>query len=165
MDLLVLNAGVGTAGRIGSYPMSRLDKMMAVNLRAPFATIQLSLPMLRAAAEADAAAGARIVAMASITGVFAESGLAAYGATKAALLSLVDTFNAEESKHGVSATALAPAFVDTDMSAWVTDSIAAEAMIPADDIARMVHMLTTLSARSVVPRIVVSRAGTSGLIA
>ncbi len=37
MSALVLNAGVGTAGEIGNYPMSRFDKTMAVNVRAPFA--------------------------------------------------------------------------------------------------------------------------------
>ncbi len=161
-DLLVLNAGVGTAGTVGDYPMRRFDKTVAVNLRSPFLLVQESLPLLRAAAEASPATGARIVAMSSITGVFAESGLAVYGLTKAALISLVETINAEESGSGVSATAFAPGYVDTDMSNWTKESIPAESMIPAEDLARMVHTLTDLSARSVIPQLIVSRAGTSG---
>lgn len=161
-DMLVLNAGVGTAGAIADYPMRRFDKTVTVNLRSSFLLVQESLPLLRAAAEASPETGARIVAMSSITGVFAETGLSVYGLTKAALISLVDTINAEESGHGVSATAFAPGFVDTDMSDWTKDSIPADGMIPADDIARMVRALTGLSARSVIPQLIVSRAGTTG---
>lgn len=162
LDLLVLNAGVGTAGPIATYPMKRFDKTLSVNLRAPFVLVQESLPLLRIAAAATPDRGARIVAMSSLTGVFAESGLSVYGLTKAALISLVDTINAEESGNGVSATAFAPGFVDTDMSTWTKDTVAAESMIPADDIAQIVQTLTMLSARSVIPKIVVSRAGTAG---
>jgi 3-oxoacyl-[acyl-carrier protein] reductase len=165
MNVLMLNAGVGTAGRVESYPIDRLDKMLAVNVRAPLLLVKDCLPMLRQAASADPSRGARVIAMASLTGVFAEAGLAAYGATKAALISLIDTVNVEESGHGVSATALAPGYVDTDMSAWITGSVPAESMIPASDIAVLVNSLITLSARSVIPKIVVTRAGTSGLVA
>lgn len=165
MNLLVLSAGVGTAGPVDSYPVHRFDKMIAVNVRAPLLLLQGCLPLLREAASADPFHGARVVAMASLTGVFAEAGLAAYGATKAALISLIDTVNVEESGHGVSGTALAPGYIDTDMSAWITDSIPAESMIPVDDIAVLVRGLVSLSARSVVPKIVVTRAGTSGFVA
>lgn len=162
MGVLVLNAGVGTAGPVSSYPVRRLDRAIAVNLRAPFRLLQLCLPLLRAGAAADPASGARVVALSSITGVHAEPGLAAYGATKAALLSLVDTVNAEESAGGVTATALAPAFVDTDMSAWAADRVPPAEMIPVADIVRLVECLLDLSARSVVGHVVVARAGTSG---
>ena len=96
---------------------------------------------------------------------FAEPGLPAYGATKAGLISLVETLNAEESGAGVSATAIAPAYVDTDMSSWITDSIPVESMIPVEDIVALVRGLTMLSARSVVPKIVVNWAGATGFVA
>lgn len=159
MSCLVLNAGVGTAGAIGELPAHRLDKTIAVNLRAPFVLLQRALPMLRAAAEQDPAHGARVVALASITGAYAEPGLAAYGATKAALLSLVETLNAEESRNGVTATALAPGYVETDMSEWVRKQVPAERMIPVSDIVDLVDTVIGLSARSVVSRLVVGRAG------
>jgi 3-oxoacyl-[acyl-carrier protein] reductase len=162
MDVLVLNAGVGTAGPVADYRMSRFDKTFAVNVRAPFRLTQLALPLLRAAAAADPARGARVIALSSVTGVHAEPGLAAYGASKAALLSLVDTLNAEESGHGVTATALAPGFVDTDMAAWVTDRVPAATMIPVSDVVALVAALVDLSARSVVGRLTLTRAGTTG---
>ena len=165
MDCLVLNAGVGTAGDVGSFPMRRFDKTVAVNFRAPFALLQESLPLLRTAAERNPEQGSRILAMSSITGVYTEPGLAAYGATKAALLSLIETLNAEESGNGVCGTSIAPGYVETDMSAWVQDRIPASAMIPVDDIVRVAEALVDLSARSVIGQIVVSRAGTSGFTA
>jgi len=159
MKALILNAGVGTAGPIAEFPARRFDKTVAVNLNAPFALIQAALPLLRAEAENDPARGSKIVALSSITGVYAEAGLAAYGATKAALISLVETLNAEESGNGISASALAPAYVDTDMSDWIKDKIPAEDMIEVNDVVEIVDALLKLSSRAVVPKLVLSRAG------
>jgi short-subunit dehydrogenase len=159
MDLLVLSAGTGTSGRIADYPMRRFDRQMTVNVRAPFALLQECLPALRRAAAARPAHGARIAAIASMAGIVSEPGLAAYGAAKAALISLCQSVNAEESVAGVTATAIAPGFVDTEMSAWVHDRIDPAEMIPPADIAELIHALTQLSARSVIPLIAISRAG------
>lgn len=165
MSALVLNAGVGTAGNVESFPMRRFDKTFSVNVRAPFALLQASLPLLRAAASGDPSRGAKVIALSSIAGVYAEAGLAAYSASKAAVASLVHAVNGEESGNGVVATAIAPAFVETDMSEWVHDRIPAEEMIPVSDIVTIVNGLLDLSARSVVPLVVVGRAGTTGNVA
>lgn len=159
MDVLVLNAGVGTAGGISDYPMKRFDKTIDVNLRAPFALLQRALPLLRTGARAYPDRGAKVVALASLTGVYAEAGLAAYGATKAAMLSLVDTLNAEENAAGVSGTAFAPGYVETDMSAWIQDKIPAHTMIRVEDIVDLIDGVLRLSSRAVVSRIVITRAG------
>jgi len=157
MHALVLNAGVGTAGRIAELPQRRADKMVAVNLRAPFVLLQRSLPLLRAGAHGRYE-GARVIALASITGVFSEAGLAMYGATKAALISLIETLNLEEAAIGVSGTAIAPDYVETDMSMWIRDRIPADQMIPLADISRVAECLLSLSGRSVISKVVVSRA-------
>ena len=159
MDLLVLSAGTGTSGRIAGYPMRRFDRQMSVNVRAPFALVQECLPALRRAAVARPEHGARIAAIASMVGIAAEPGLAVYGAAKAALISLCQSINAEESSAGVTATAIAPGYVDTDMSAWVHDRIDPAEMIPPADIAELVLALTRMSARSVVSLIAMSRPG------
>ncbi|MGD0602189.1 MAG: SDR family oxidoreductase [Streptosporangiaceae bacterium] len=159
LDLLVLSAGTGTSGRIADYPMRHFDRQMTVNVRAPFALVQECLPALRRAAAARPAHGARITAIASMTGIASEPGLAAYGAAKAALISLCQSVNAEESSAGITATAIAPGYVDTEMSAWVHDRIDPAQMIPPGDIAELVLALAQLSARSVIPLIAMSRAG------
>jgi short-subunit dehydrogenase len=165
MDVLVLNAGRGAGGPLEKVPLSQVDKTLAVNFRAPYAMVQAALPALRKAAERNPRHGARVVALASIAGVHAEPGLAAYSASKAAVLSLVQAVNAEESGRGVTATAIAPGFVDTEMAAWVRDRIPREQMIPVDDIVRLVEALVSLSARSVVDEVVVGRAGSHGQVA
>lgn len=161
MDALVLNAGVGTAGTIAEFPRHRYDKTLAVNLTAPFALLQECLPLLREGAAVNPN-GAKVIALSSITGVYAEPNLAVYGAAKAALNSLMDTLNAEESGAGVTGTAIAPAFVDTDMSAWTRDTIAQESMISVNDIVEVSDMVLRLSRAAVIPRVVVGRAGTNG---
>ncbi|MGF6888670.1 NAD(P)-dependent dehydrogenase (short-subunit alcohol dehydrogenase family) [Nocardia sp. GAS34] len=118
--------------------------------------------MLRAAAAADPGRGAKVIALSSLTGVYAEAGLAVYGAAKAALISLIATLNAEESSHGVTATTIAPGYVDTEMSAWIHDRIPPDRMLAVSDVVELVDALLRLSSRAVVPNIVVSRAGTDG---
>lgn len=162
MDAMVLAAGVGSAARIAGYPVTRYEKQFALNTRAPFLLISEGMPLLRAAAAARPARGAKVVALASMGGVYAEPGLSVYGASKAALLALCRGLNAEESVNGVTATAIAPGYVDTDMSAWVHDSVPAEAMIPVEDVVTTVLALLDLSPRTVVNELVISRAGTSG---
>jgi 3-oxoacyl-[acyl-carrier protein] reductase len=163
LDVLILCAGVGTSGQLADYPMHRFDRQVAVNLRAPFVLIQECLPLLRKAAAANPDRGARVMAVASITGISAEPGLAAYGATKAALISLCQSVNVEESERGVSATAISPGYVDTDMSAWVHDQVDPGAMIEPADIAGLVAAFAGLSALAIVPHAIVTRRGAGQL--
>jgi NAD(P)-dependent dehydrogenase (short-subunit alcohol dehydrogenase family) len=162
MNALIVNAGVGTAGPLADYPQQRFDKTIDINLRAPLLLVQHALPLLRAAAASNPHRGAKVMTLASITGVYAESNLAVYGATKAALISLTESLNLEEAVNGVTATAIAPGYVDTDMAAWVHDSIAPDAMIGVNDIVELVDALLQLSANAVVGQLIVSRAGTDG---
>jgi len=162
LDALVLAAGVGSAGPLDGYSVGRYDKQFALNTRAPFLLIRDALPLLRTAAGRRPSHGAKVIALASIGGIYAEPSLTVYGATKAALLALCRGFNAEESGGGVTATAIAPGYVDTDMSAWVHDAVPPASMIPVDDVVTTVSALLALSARTVLNEVVLSRAGTKG---
>jgi NAD(P)-dependent dehydrogenase (short-subunit alcohol dehydrogenase family) len=159
LDVLVLAAGMGTGGELAGYPLHRLDTMMTVNLRGPFLLVQRLLPALRTAGSSPSGLGAKVIAIASITGVASEPGLAAYGATKAALISLCESITVAEGERGVSATALSPGYVDTDMTAWIHDRIDPAEMIKTDDIAELAMAICRLSRRAAVPNVVVSRAG------
>ncbi|WP_037357319.1 SDR family NAD(P)-dependent oxidoreductase [Amycolatopsis orientalis] len=159
LDLLVLNGGVGAEGPLAEMPMKTYDLVLNVNLRAQFQLIQLCLPVLRETAALNPASGAKIVALASITGVAGEPGLAAYGASKAGLISLCETVTLEEHANGVTATALSPGYVDTDLTAWKRDSLARDAMLTAGDVAELTLAITRLSAHAAVPNVVLTRAG------
>ncbi|MEV8546524.1 SDR family oxidoreductase [Streptomyces sp. NPDC051572] len=159
-DVLVVAAGVGTAGDLRSLPVRRFDKQFAVNVRAPFLLVQALLPLLSRTAAAHPSSGAKIIALSSITGVYPEAGLSAYGASKSALIALCKAVNAEVSESGVSATAICPGYVDTDMTAWVRDRIDPSRMISTDDIAELAMSIARLSPYAVVSEIVVTRPGT-----
>jgi 3-oxoacyl-[acyl-carrier protein] reductase len=161
-DALVVNAGVGSSGALADFHVKRFDKQIAVNLRSAYVVIQHALPMLRATAK-DSVRGAKIVAMASLTGVYAEAELSAYGAAKAGLISLCRSINLEENGNGVSATALAPGYVDTDMTEFKHGVLAAEDMITVDDVVEVADMCLRLSRRAIVPEVVIARSGTAGL--
>ena len=157
LNALVLAAGVGSAAPLAGYRMSRFDKQFEVNARAPFALVSQALPMLRKGASAGRAS--RIVALSSIEGVYPQAGLGPYGVTKAALIALTQAVNAEENVNGVSATAICPAFVDTDMSAWINDKIAPDQMITVEDVVKVVQLVLSLSSTAVLPQMVLTRAG------
>jgi NAD(P)-dependent dehydrogenase (short-subunit alcohol dehydrogenase family) len=156
-DALVVNAGMGQKGKVADLPVRRFDRLYQVNVRAPYILLQSLVPVLRSTAEI--AGAAKVIAVASITGVYPEPELSAYGATKAALISLCETFNLEESVNGVSATTIAPGYVDTDMSDWLKDTIPGEEMITVGDVATIAHSVTQLSRNAVLPNVVLTRPG------
>lgn len=165
MNVLALSGGVGTAAPVDALTQRRIDKTVEVNFASALTLVRDSLPLLRKAARDDPQRGARVIALSSLTGIFAEPGLAVYGASKAALVSLMETVNAEESGNGVMATAICPGYVDTDMSAWTTDVIPASTMIPVEDVVRVAGMLLDLGATTAITKLVLTRSGTPGYIA
>ena len=157
LDALVLAAGVGSAGPLAGYQARRLDRQIDVNFRGPFLLTAAALPSLRATAQRNDSGVARVIALSSLEGLHPESGLAAYGATKAALISLVNSINTEERGNGVMATAIAPGYVDTEMSDWISDVIPKASMLSVDDITRCVELILDLSPQALLPQIVLSR--------
>jgi 3-oxoacyl-[acyl-carrier protein] reductase len=159
LDVLVLSAGMGYADSVSSLSLEHLDRQLTVNLRSPAALIQDLLPLLRSTAAHEPERGTKVIAIASLTGAYAEGGLAGYGASKAALISLCESLTVEEAEHGVSATAISPGYVDTEMTAWMRDRLDPDAMIRVEDVAVLVRALTQLSRYAGVPQVVVTRPG------
>lgn len=158
LDALVLNAGMGSIGAVAEFPVRRFDKLFQVNVRSAYVLVQRLLPLLRKTA-ADEGAGAKVIAVSSMTGIAGEPLNSAYGATKAALISFCETLNTEESSGGVTATAVSPGYVATDMTAPLAGQVAPELMIDPADVAEMVVSLTRLSRSVVIPLIAMSRPG------
>ena len=159
LDLLVLGAGLGSNQPLADMTMKSYDLQLGVNLRSSFLLIQQCLPLLRRTVATNLPYGARIVALSSLTGVVSEFGFSAYGASKAGLISLCETVCVEESPSGVSATAISPGYVDTDMTEAIRDKLDPADMITTGDVAELVLGLTRLSANAVVPSITVTRPG------
>lgn len=150
LDVLVNSAGVGIAGMVADLPAKHLDLQLGVNLRGLFLVTQAAIPLLRESR-------GWIVNLASIAGTVPTPGLATYGATKAAVIALTRSLNAELDADGVRAIALCPGFVDTPMAEW--SGLSGEEMIRPDDCAEVVRMCLRLSPRARVPAVVIERVG------
>jgi NAD(P)-dependent dehydrogenase (short-subunit alcohol dehydrogenase family) len=156
LDVLVNSAGIGIGARVEDLSTKHFDLQVAVNLRGLFLVTKLCLPLLKESK-------GWIVNLASIAGTIPTPGLPAYGASKAAVISLTRTLNAELEAAGVRAVAICPGFVDTPMAEW--SGIPAEEMIQPEDCAELVRFLLRLSPHARVPQVVIERlgAGRSGL--
>ena len=150
LDVLVNSAGVGIAGNVESLPPKHFDLQLGVNLRGLFFTTQAAIPLLRESR-------GWIVNLASIAGTLPTPGLATYGATKAAVISLTRSLNEELDGDGIRAVAICPGFVDTPMAEW--SGLQSDEMIQPEDCAEVVRMLLRLSPRARIPQVVIERAG------
>jgi NAD(P)-dependent dehydrogenase (short-subunit alcohol dehydrogenase family) len=153
LDVLVNSAGIGIAGRIEELTPKQLDLQLGVNLRGLLLVTSLALPLLRESR-------GHVINLASIAGTVPTPGLAVYGATKAAVIALTRSLNAEVEGDGIRCTALAPAFVDTPMAEWT--GIPGAEMIQPEDCVELVRAVLRLSPYARVPELVVERLGAAG---
>jgi NAD(P)-dependent dehydrogenase (short-subunit alcohol dehydrogenase family) len=157
LDVLVNNAGVGVGALVGDIETKRLDMQLGVNLRSVILFYREAVELLRAAGAEHR--NALVVNLSSISGKFGEPWLSVYSATKAAVVGFTESMNKELGKDGIKSTALCPAFVDTPMTDFIKQSVPAESMIQAGDIAEAVRMLLRLSPGCVVPEIIFQAPG------
>jgi NAD(P)-dependent dehydrogenase (short-subunit alcohol dehydrogenase family) len=150
LDVLVNSGGIGIAGTVENLVTKHLDLQLAVNLRGLLLVTREALPLLKSSR-------GLVVNVASIAGTTATPGLTVYGATKAAVIALTRSLNAELDGDGVRAIALCPGFVDTAMASW--SGLAPDEMIQPEDCAEIVRLCLRLSPRARIPMVVVERVG------
>lgn len=141
---LVNNAGVRADGLAMSMPDDDWDVVIDTNLSAGFRLTRRALrTMVRSRY-------GRIVNIASVVGPRANAGQANYAASKAGLIGLTRTVAAEVARKNVTVNAVAPGFIETDMTADVPDAI--KQAVPArragtpDEVAACVRFLASDSA-------------------
>jgi 3-oxoacyl-[acyl-carrier protein] reductase len=142
-DILVNNAGMTVDGLLLRLKPTDWDQVMAVNLRGTFnCTKAVARSMLRAHY-------GRIVNMTSIIGSMGNAGQAAYAAAKAGLVGFTKSMARELASRNITVNAVAPGFIETEMTAGLPDSTRAEyvKLIPigrlgtADEVADAVAFL------------------------
>ncbi len=153
LDVLVNSAGIGIAGRVEDVQLKHLDRQLAINLRGLLLVTQTAIPHLRKTK-------GWIVNLASIAGTTAVPILPVYAASKAAVISLTHSLNADLDDDGVRAIAICPGFVDTPMADF--SGLPGEEMIQPEDCAEVVRMCLRLSPRARIPQVVIERVGSSG---
>jgi NAD(P)-dependent dehydrogenase (short-subunit alcohol dehydrogenase family) len=102
----VVNAGVGAGQPIDEMPFAEWRRIMSVNLDGAFLTLQAAMRAMKGN-------GGSIVLTASAAGLKAEPGIAAYGASKAAVIHLARIAAKEGAGSGIRVNAIAPGGVET----------------------------------------------------
>lgn len=111
LDILVNNAGVTGTTPLLSETAEDFGRILDTNLKGSFLVAQAS-----ARAMADAKRGGSIINVASILGLRVAGQVAAYCASKAALVQLTKSMALEWARHSIRANALCPGYVETDLN-------------------------------------------------
>jgi len=108
LDYAVANAGISDAGTIAEFPFERWRRVLSVNLDGVFLTLKVSMPLIKAGGR-----GGAIVVVSSVSGVKAEPGVSAYGASKAAAVQLAKVAAKEGAPDRIRVNAILPGGVET----------------------------------------------------
>ncbi len=120
LDILVNNAGAAWGADFDEFPESGWDKVMNLNLKAPFFLTKALAAPLRAAATADKPA--KVINIASIDGIFVNPAETySYAASKSGLIHLTRRMAAKLIKENINVTAIAPGAFKSDMNRAARD--------------------------------------------
>ena len=110
LDILVNNAGITRDGLLMRMKEHDWDLVLSVNLKGSFLCTQLAVKQMMKQKNGS------IVNIASIVGLMGNFGQANYSASKAGLIGLTKTAAREVGSRGIRVNAIAPGFIDTDMT-------------------------------------------------
>ncbi|MDQ8046009.1 MAG: 3-oxoacyl-ACP reductase [Solirubrobacteraceae bacterium] len=113
VDIIVHNAGITQDRTLARMKPERWDKVIAVNLVAPQ---RLTDKLI---ADKVVAKDARVIGLASIAGIAGNNGQTNYGASKAGMIGFVEAYADTFAKTGGTINAVAPGFIETQMTAAI----------------------------------------------
>ncbi len=157
VDVLVNNAGVTRDNLLGRIKDDDFDRVIDVNLKGAFNMVKaLYRTWLR-----NKGTG-RIINVSSVVGLMGNAGQANYAASKAGLIGLTKSVARELAPRGVTCNAVAPGFIETDMTAGLSAEVREgyDKQIPlgymgsAQDVAEVVAFLASPAARYVTGEVV-----------
>ena len=156
LDILVNNAGITRDGLIMKMSEEDFDRVLDTNLKGAFHTIRhASRYFLKQKS-------GKIINISSVSGVMGNAGQANYSASKAGVIGLTKSVARELSSRGITCNAVAPGFIDTEMTAQMTDKAkeAVKTQIPlgrvgkVDDIAEVVTFLASEKASYITGQVI-----------
>ncbi|HAO79219.1 MAG TPA: 3-oxoacyl-[acyl-carrier-protein] reductase [Verrucomicrobia subdivision 3 bacterium] len=151
VDILVNNAGVTRDGLVMRMSDADWDTVLDTNLKGAFlVTKAFSRAMIKART-------GRIINISSVIGLIGNAGQSNYAASKAGLIGFTKSCAREFAGRGITVNAIAPGFIETDMTAELNEALRAEILkkIPlgclgqSDDIAAAALYLAGVSGRYV----------------
>jgi 3-oxoacyl-[acyl-carrier protein] reductase len=160
---LVNNAGMSAEGALGLMRTSQMEQVVRLNTLSPMVMTKYVVRSMMADG------GGRIVNIASITGVTGYSGLSVYSATKASLLGFTRALAREVGRMGVNVNAVAPGFIDTEMTHGLKDEhrekiirrSALRRMVDVEDVADAVDFLLSDRAKNITGTVLTVDAGST----
>ena len=117
LDILVANAGISIDGLLLRLKDEDVDRLYQVNVRGSLACAKAATKtMMRAKT-------GRVIFLSSVVGEMGNVGQTAYAATKAAVLGAAKSIAREFASRNITVNAIAPGFIDTDMTHGMTDAM------------------------------------------
>jgi NAD(P)-dependent dehydrogenase (short-subunit alcohol dehydrogenase family) len=121
LDILVNNAGATWGAPLGEFPASGFDKVMAINVKAPFLLTQALLPELKKGATAEDPS--RVIMIGSVDGLGAPGSDAfSYSASKAGIHHLARHLAHKVVRDHITVNTIAPGPFESKMMAFVLDN-------------------------------------------
>jgi len=160
---LVNNAGIGNEGLLATMHNTEIEALVRLNVLSPIVLTKYVVRHMMADGEG------RIVNISSIIASTGYNGLSVYGATKAAATGFTRSLAREVGKLGITVNAIAPGFVDTELTRSMSDDqrqrIAGRSALrrlpEADDVARMVEYLLGEGGRNISGSVLTVDAGST----
>lgn len=115
LDILVANAGVSIDGLLLRLNEDDFDRTLSVNLKGAVASARAAVKVMMRAKVG------RIIFVSSVVGEMGNAGQTAYSASKAALIGVTKSIAREYASRNITVNAVTPGFVDTDMTANLTE--------------------------------------------
>jgi NAD(P)-dependent dehydrogenase (short-subunit alcohol dehydrogenase family) len=109
INVLVNNAAVMPSGRLHETDPADFDRCLSVNLRGTYLVSRAVIPEMLQRREGS------IIHMASVTGILGLPGVAAYSATKGALIALARAMSTDYARYGIRINAVSPGTIDSPM--------------------------------------------------
>lgn len=117
IDILVNNAGITRDGLLARMTEEDFDRVIEVNLKGTFHCLRF------AARQMIRQRGGRIINLASVSGVAGNAGQVNYAASKAGVIGMTKSAARELASRGVTVNAIAPGFIETDMTGALSDAV------------------------------------------
>jgi 3-oxoacyl-[acyl-carrier protein] reductase len=160
---LVNNAGISFDGALALMPTAQIERLVLVNTVSPIVLTKYVVRSMMADG------GGRVVNIASIMAFTGYSGLSVYGATKAAIVGFTRSLAREVGRLGVNVNAVAPGFVDTDLTHGMTPEQRAQIerrsslkrLVEVEDVANAVEYLLSDRAKNVTGTVLTIDAGST----
>ncbi len=160
---LVNNAGTSVEGTLAMTPISQMEKVVRLN------TLSLMVMTKSVVRSMMADGGGRIVNIASVVAFTGYSGLAVYSASKASLVGFTRSLAREVGKLGITVNAVAPGFIDTEMTRGMTGEqreqivrrSALKRLAEVEDVANAVEFLLGQRAKNITGTVMTVDAGST----